>query len=246
MTVATCWMPDQSLREERAARPLGKVLDEWSKTWLVDQRCAIAGGWRPADQERDGCAVLRDSGPWQVSGEKNAVMLIAYAMLGEAERTDLAPADLRLLRRVASEAIDDLAEKLEAILPKHPGVGGGWSDERWILEICLAGKSCLELSLDRSTLSLMVRQTYPARAAAPSLERISTALEGVSVTVAARLGTSNLDLEQIASLEPGDVLLLDQTLGEPLALAVAGRSSPLRCALTQSEEALSLTVCELP
>jgi flagellar motor switch/type III secretory pathway protein FliN len=243
MSAPEIWMPQDSLRQERAVRPVGKLLGEWSTTWLAGQRCEITGGWGPPEEEGDARILLRDSGQWLVLGGKGSIMQIACAMLGEPERTDFTPADLRLLRRVASEALDDLAERLEAALPKHSGMAGR-SDERWAVKVSLAGRPCFELSLDRGALSSLTRQTYRPEAAAMSLDPCSTALDQVAVHVAAHLGSSTLDLGQVANLEPGDVLLLDQVVEEPLVLIVADRKSSLRGALSQSDKALAVTLCE--
>jgi flagellar motor switch protein FliN/FliY len=47
-------------------------------------------------------------------------------------------------------------------------------------------------------------------------------LAGTPVAATARLGTATATMREIASLEPGDILLLDRTAGEPVELVITG------------------------
>jgi hypothetical protein len=242
MKSALSWMPCDSLRQARATRPIDRVLADWSAKWFVTKCSEIVDGWEALG--KSALPILRDTGSWLVSGDRNAILRIARGMLSEADRGDFTPADLRLLRRIGGEALDDLAQRLDAILPRPAGNSGALPGELWVLRIGIGGQTCLELSLDRGALSEMVRQTYSPEMQAASLDGISIALGDVAVPVTGRLGSASLELEQVVNLEPGDILVLDQLVDEPVALVVAERNSPIRCVIAEAGEAQTLTVYE--
>lgn len=244
MNGPVCWMPEESLRLERATGPVRQILADWSARWLTEGRCEAEGTWEP-EGERDGRAPLLQRAGWLVYADKGAVMRIGRAMLGEEQRTDFTPADLRLLRRVAGEALDDLGERLGAMLSWPAGAGEMDSGQPWSLAVSLAEHPCLRLVLDRSDLVQLVRQTFAPGATATLLDTPLSAVADFPVPIAGRLGSASLQVDQIGSLEPGDVLLLDQLVDDPLTLVVAGFDSPLRCAIAEADGVLDLIISEI-
>jgi flagellar motor switch/type III secretory pathway protein FliN len=164
-------------------------------------------------------------------------------MLGEDERPHLTSRDLRLLRRLAGEALDDLVARLEATLPAG-GAGAAGDGARRSLTLAMAGEPLLEVTLDRTDLCLLAQRTFTPRGHRTSLAPAATAFADVAVPVAGRLGRAALAIDQIGALEPGDVLVLDRELDEAVELLVAGRDSPLRCDITERDGAIGLVVRE--
>jgi flagellar motor switch/type III secretory pathway protein FliN len=244
MSTLLCWMPEESLRLERATDPVRQVLADWSAKWLGEGRCEAEGTWE-AEGERDGAGPLLHRAEWLIYADKGAVMRIGRAMLGEEQRTDFTPADLRLLRRIAGEALDDLGERLGAILSWPAGAGEMDSGLPWSLTVSLSEHPCLHLTLDRSDLVRLVRQTFTPGVTATLPDAPLSAVADFPVPVAGRLGSASLQVDQIGSLEPGDVLLLDQLVDDPLTLVVAGFDSPLRCAIAEADGVLDLIISEI-
>lgn len=54
--------------------------------------------------------------------------------------------------------------------------------------------------------------------------RLQKHVESVPVTVTAEMGRTRVPMRDIMTLEPGDVLLLHKTIGDPIALRVDGRT----------------------
>lgn len=54
--------------------------------------------------------------------------------------------------------------------------------------------------------------------------RLHNHLESVPVTVTAELGRTKVPMRDIMTIEPGDVLLMHKTIGDPIALCVDGRT----------------------
>jgi len=244
MTHALPWMPEECLGGPQVARPVARIVSDWARVWFAQTSwdyCADV--WVPEAWPREGWTTLREEGAVALRGGTGAILRIAFAMLGEPECPNLTTRDLRLLRRIAGEALDDLVTRLKADLPV-----GGSSDhqelERWSLAIGVAGDPILHLSLDRVAVCLLARRTFAPVRSVAGLERPTAAVAEVPIPVAGQLGRASLALDQIGSLEPGDILLLDREAEDPIDLLVAGHKSALRCSIIDLDGVLSLKVCE--
>lgn len=233
MGAAIPWLPPGALTGADAARPLAQVITAWSDEWL-------SGGWRPATgftrAAADDWSVLRQGDVADVVGRPKAVLDLAFALLGAKPRGDLTETDLRLLRRIAGDALDDLSERVGRVCPDTASVGG----VRWRLTLGPGEREQLAITLPEAALAAIARRAFRPIARAVTLSSLRTAVADQSIDCAAWLGRAALSVEQFGALEPGDVLLLDQPVGDAVPLAIGGRPSDLMIALADGGATLSL------
>lgn len=236
------WIPTTALRENRVAQPFAAVVGAWAETWFA------TAGWRPADAFDAGVSpdwsVICDEGSFQLQAKPKALLELAFAALGEKPRQGLTDTDLRFLRRLGSRIVDDLARGVGAIAPSGSAAADGPAQPIWRLTIGRGQQAWLAIALSQVTLTAVARASFLSVAAKSPLTSIREALDDVPVPLSGRIGSARLAVEQIGSLEVGDLLLLDESIGAPLHLAVAGRLSNLCFKIDEGGDRLALTMQE--
>lgn len=224
MGAAIPWLPPGALSGESAARPVVAAVAAWSADWL-------GGGWRPAASftraAADDWTAVRQGDVADVIGRPKAVLDLAFALLGVRSRTDLTQADLRLLRRVAGDALDDLSDRVGHVCGDVRASDG----PRWRLKVGPDERGPLAITLPEAALATIARRVFKPIARAVTLSSLRAAVAERSVDCTAWLGRAALSVEQFGALEPGDIILLDQPVGDTVPLAIGGRLSDLMVAL---------------
>jgi flagellar motor switch/type III secretory pathway protein FliN len=239
------WLPDACLRDDRACRRLNQTIAEWSRRWLPHGRWHAIG---PMSQVDDGAddgewSVLRTGGRSTIEGTPGAVLRLALAMLGDDDRSSLSPRDRKFLRRLASQAIDDLIASVDELLPGSDGLAATWVGKPWSLPIGPAAEPLLQVSIATSDLCLLARQAFPQNAVG-ALDSRCSAVADMRVPISVHLGMARMDVAQFDALEPGDVIVLDRSVTSPASLLVAGRLTALPCTVSQQDSALLLHLAE--
>lgn len=239
MNQARPWLPKDVLRGARAAKPFAGAIQGWSDRWFPGGR-----GWRAAGSFDPaylaGWSVLRQQSEFELLGRPKAMLELGFALLGQAPRQNLTESDTRLLRRLAAKALDDLATSLEAVLPPPSGGASAQGGEAWQLTIGTGNQSWLALALSPAIIAAVARNGFPAKRAKSPLDAPLDTVADVRVTMAGRIGSARLSIEQIDTLAVGDILLLDQHMGEPAELAVAGQPSGLFFAIANTDDRITL------
>ena len=242
LTSPQVWMPDACLRHERAIQPIAAVLAGWESKWFGRTIWNAAGPWSPEARSSGSWTTLRDEARIAIRGGPDSILRMAFAMLNEPAHPNLSARDLRLLRRLSNEALEDLLASVETTLPARKSPAPG--QDCWTLEITLDGEPILEISINRADLSFLARRGFTPVQTTKALAPVPSAVANVSVSVAAQLGRTSLDIDQIQSLEPGDILLLDQPVEEPITLIVAGLETALRGTIREGSGIMEFVMCE--
>lgn len=231
---ATCqaWLPPLALLDGALADRLTASVRSWESKWfshgkLASFRVGMGGSTQTAHIVR-----ASECGGVLLSCGDDDLLALACLLL----RLPRAPAkfkkeDLRLLRRVALECLDNLfAGGCEVAGNCVPGEREQAVFEQAELDVALsatlrvnglARPIALHLSQDaavrgRKALIGQPREPKP-------LQPRSAALDRQQITVSARVGWGEVGLAELHALEPNDVILLDIGPGEDLVLHVNGR-----------------------
>lgn len=244
MTSPIPWMPREALCGERAAQPLARMIAEWSETWFPG-----GGEWAAAhafQSPRPGdWSILRQEASFNLVGKPKAMIDLAFALLGEHPREELTETDLRLLRRLAARAVDDLGARIETCLSPAACAVDPVVQANWHLGIGPAGRSVLAVGVSQPTLVAIGRTAFaPVRNSPPLLVAARDAIDSVELPTAGRIGTARLSVEQIDAVAVGDILVLDEGAGARVQLIVAGRPSNLFFAIDEIGDRLTLTMQE--
>jgi flagellar motor switch/type III secretory pathway protein FliN len=214
------------------------ALRGWSQHWGVAASCTST----PAD---DGAPALASASSWLVEhGAQPAVRLAWPGRLHDAlgrtlYRLASAPGPGTLAAESVRHVADDLLRRLAE----------AWFVARWDADAVAADTASTGAVPTRLQALVDVQLTVagtplaasvPAlrmRAAGATAQRPLTpaatvaAFAGVQASVEAVVGRAELSLGEVAQLQPGDVLLLDTRLLDPISLGVAGGATALPAAL---------------
>jgi flagellar motor switch/type III secretory pathway protein FliN len=244
------WLPVSALGGGTIGRLLGEAVSRWSDCWLVDRERVVIGAIAEFSAiGADGAETLIADDGLAIRSTEQARIGLARLMLG-ASSGEKAPtaADRDVLRQLAERCLNDLRQRLAAALGFS---GGEWRTEHepiplaqaQIYPIGIAGKEpLLELTLSRALAVRAIKRAAAPGAHRSALRPLSDALAGQEVAVSAALGRSELSLNDLAALAPGDVLVLDRDVGAPAPLAVNGTASGGRATIEEAGGALRLTI----
>lgn len=220
------------------------ALRGWSQHWGVEASCVSTA----ADESTPAPAT---ESSWLVEhGAQPAVRLAwpgrLHDALGRAlYRLASAPGPGTLAAESVRHLADDLLRRLaeawfvgrwDAVADPADGPVASAVPRRWL------GLVDVQLTVAGTTLAACVpalRMRAASAAAARPLTPAATvaAFAGVQASVEAVVGRAELSLGEVAQLQPGDVLLLDTRLLDPISLGVAGGATALHVALGRRDGA---------
>ena len=239
--MAQAWLPRSALEGERAAAPFVSAVRDWTSTWFLGPGWRPAGAFSPA--EAGEWSVLREDGMTSLLARPGALLDLAFAILGHQPRGDLTDADKRLLRRLASRALDDLHARIVALFPdglrKLAHARGG---ARLALGIGSQMDEGLAITVDSASLAALTRAAYAPSGTPARLSSRREAVMGETVRIEAMLGRASLAIQQIDTLEPGDIVMLDTSAGGSVQLVIDGTPSTIAFALGESADRVTLTL----
>jgi flagellar motor switch/type III secretory pathway protein FliN len=98
------------------------------------------------------------------------------------------------------------------------------------------------IAAEEALVARWIRNALPPPPARSALATIAHALADQQIAVSAAVGRCRISTSDLAELAPGDVLILDQTLGEPVALAVNRQPNAMRGIVHRADDHLQFVV----
>lgn len=214
------WLPQTVFDDPRMVDALTDPVREWSLKWfgaaetVKFERCAeshdLSGprglsGWRP-------CA----AGIWLAWDDRIALRLARQALALGHTRPKTTAEDERLLLRYAERMAGELAEAMQhrfgpAETDAETAIG---------MKFALQGSDgAFRLLVAHGALVALRKQLCPAWIPrTPAATRLSILLAGVPIEIEASFGAASLSALDLRQLAIGDVIVLERTPDEPLAL----------------------------
>lgn len=251
------WLPKEALDAAPVRAAVAGAVDDWSSAWFGERPFGEAsftnyGGADAPAAPGAGWLVHRAAVAIGCAADRLEALVgcALGAKPGQAPTTEM---DRELFGGFAQRLIGDLAQKVEQALridgaPQVPPVQA----ERPLEPL---GGLAVELPDGRGR--LWVALAIPLQAvvrflkAAASRARprpglgggMGQALRASAVVVEAVLGEAELALAELRGLAPGDVIVLDASVGRPAMLTLAGGEAPVgRGSLGECDGRLSLTL----
>jgi flagellar motor switch/type III secretory pathway protein FliN len=215
------------------ANALGRVR-LWNKRWFKspkDVAVKVAAGGR--EVAGNSFAWGTACGGLALGLEKDTLLRTACTLLNIRKLPGKpSAADLRLLHAVSEACIRDLLSEVVAGLRLSKEVSaialpafrelGREAVMRLVISIPILSKS-IEVYLDQDV-AVSARKAQMAPAREPrTLGAMKSAVDAQEINVGACIGWGRAPLAELSSLEPDDVLILDEALGKDLALLINGR-----------------------
>lgn len=237
------WLPPGCLTSRRAIKPIEKAVNEWASEWFHANPWQVLGTWDAVSTQAMGqWATIRNAALLQIKGRAKALQTLALAILQIKPQPKYTDCDLRLMRRLASRALDDLLARIEGSIGiagasayTHPANSNFYS-----LLIGAVGGAQLAIECAEAHLVHMVRSTYPRAASYPPLIAVDQSYNEQILRVAAHLGKASITVEQLAELEVGDTLVLDLSSNSAASLLVEDRIADLPVSLAEKGSRITL------
>ncbi len=255
MSEVRAWLPDSALTGETLGAAVGSAVDGWAMAWLGRRSFWTTGLVSAGDaQPAEDLSTRRLHG---AQLELRSSSQLADALVGQAldAGTTLpagTEADRRLMALFGAEMLGDLIDRIEKTLDpditsRPQPVGYATPGRESAIDITLT----VDQHVDAVHLSLPVPLAITAykrltagqaRSPRPLVLPLS-AVGPAPVRIAAILGSAKLTLDQLGSLAPGDVLILDRALDAGADLTVAGSVEPFATVpVAAADNCLTLTL----
>lgn len=237
MEQARDWLPDTAFTEEIVGQVLRDSISSWSKRWFADAQVDVAAVRLGHVNKRmaQGLHVQGRSCEAELSGRGKRALLEA-ALGVDLSGMTLTESDHRILDRFAMAAADDLVAALDSL--------GDGAREGSILSatLSLAGVEMAVLELPAAFLIPQIRKNSgPARKPAHPPKSRSEALRLVPIKAEGYLGRAELTLDDLQGLAIGDVIVLENSLKDPVELRMpGGRQCIGRGKLVRTVESVSI------
>ena len=256
---AATWLPIGIVMRDDVRFVVGAAVEQWSKVWFSRVRLRL-GVVKPV---APGMRGYGDEGGWRAPGSAVAInssprataRLADWALDAglEASRAGPTATDSRLLALFESRLIDDLALRVDRALgivrgsdnaapagdDPLRGRGGG------LFPICdESGSRLFWMAAPFEPLADLCRRSLAPRSArATPLIARRAALASQTVTIEASLGEVELTLNELQNLAPGDVLVLNRGLSDPIDIRRSGQNTVVaRARMIQDEGHLALAL----
>lgn len=254
------WLPIQALANDQILASISAAVTKWTGLWfgtakfdLIDVEASY--DYHPLNVRCE-TAQRYGGGLWLVNYEACAQKLALLAL--DAGSKNFAPTagDQHLLSAFGKSIVDDFANMISHELgfehSQYPDKA--WTAAHGSLRLGLASAS---VSADLDTLMTLVIEG-PALVAfrkrlivADPVERGAlsdrkSAVVRTPCTCSARFGFAKLGKSDFVGLEPGDVIMLDQLIDEPIDLTLSTTGHLVAKASPKfDEDRLIMTMCEL-
>jgi flagellar motor switch/type III secretory pathway protein FliN len=225
---ARAWLPKDAFSLEAVGACLSGPLSAWAERWFVRTPAAVAAvrageptAAAPAPQSLN---IEGVNAALELSGRGKRRLLEAALDIDLADQP-LSEGDRRLLDAFAQKIAQDLVSALDETLSIDDD---GATGAPVVSTIAVGGHDVFSLLVSDHVLAPLIKARVvdscpPAR---PLIRRIE-ALKRTKLNAHGFLGRAELGLDELESLNVGDVLVLDRALAEPVELRLAGRETAM-------------------
>jgi flagellar motor switch/type III secretory pathway protein FliN len=246
------WLPDGAIEQGARNVPLRQAVADWSGRWFAHGKLAVAADATPA-----GAIDTRGGRVWESPG--GLAMVVAPAsddrlislMFGAApDQAELTAGDRDALDACVGACFGDLRTQVGRVFrldgnspwrsASSPAldVGRWWT---WQVEDD-RGLSMALIAAEEALIARWVRNALPPPPAQARLGSIAHALADQQIVVSAAVGRCRMSTSDLAGLALGDVLVLDQSLDQPVSIAVNRRPKAMRCVVHRTDDHLQFVV----
>lgn len=242
------WLPQGALLHHEVRSALQSLIGDWSARWfsnltlqpssLVERR----GSDPTADQDwlplpgRARVACSFESGRW----------IVEQALQAPFEAPPATPKDAQLMDAVLDRMLLDLQDSLDRTFGAATSSS---ASKQPVLEVAVAdgtGADRLWVGVPAEDLAVWLRRKLQPAAQRAPLTPLAQTLSAEPIRIEARLGDASLTLDDLATLQPGDVVVLDHALDEPIRLTLPrGDQDIAQAQLTEINGDRALVLTEL-
>lgn len=228
------WIPDGAISASAVLGPFDAAADAWNERWFHDfslRRRRVNFG-----ASLSAVAPVVSTARLDLRLSSAAPMaLLSGAMNEDVSRVELSDLDWTVLEKLRLEMLEDLMHALDAALAGDSVSDTVRSvDTSGAVSIELADPSGRVLATVDTTRAILARvrlNALPSARRRPnrSLVSLKAAIARTPVRLEVRLGSTAIPLPEARRLSPGDVIILDRELDQPLDLAASLTGPTVAC-----------------
>jgi hypothetical protein len=234
------WLPKDAITGDIATAALSNHLARWGEPWFGARKISVARLRR--DEVVPHASVLETRGTAasvEIAGDRKRRLLEALLDidLTQEMRTE---GDNHVLDALLAEVSAELVGALDEL---SAGTSVSPDEDNNVRATITAGaREILDIIVPEAALVPLIKAQIGIAPAANRAFAVRTAgLKGMRVTARATLGHAELSVADVRGLAPGDVLVLDRSLNQPVELCLAeGGSVFARGVLRKSETGISI------
>ncbi|MEH3123283.1 MAG: FliM/FliN family flagellar motor C-terminal domain-containing protein [Sphingomonas phyllosphaerae] len=235
------WLPAAAIARAVDDVPVRRVVAEWAAAWFVGASPKVRPASGPVEMPVAGTSWASEGLVLTIGAEMDEVL---GDLVFGAIPPDATTGDRTAIASVVAACLGDL----RARLAKAIGSGAAWAGDveparRWQWRVDVGRAAALHVAVEEAWIVRRACAALPQAAAVP-LVPLADALASQRIDVAALVGRSRLTTVELAQLADGDVVVLDRALDAAAPLAVDGVAGPLRCAIVEHDDHLTLTLVD--
>lgn len=219
------WLPDDALVAPSFLASIDARVAAWSTRWFGDR--ALGRYDKPGSPAKLAMGQIArhgwhrfGPGIWIDWGEQTAQTVALHAV----DRADLHPKlsedDEQLLALLGEKIAGDLAAGLARPSAPISADTRDSPDQGLAFKLCSTSQAVnLSISLDRTLLAELRKQQFPPwRPPVTEYRPLAAALAEVPVAFEVALGSVRMSLLEFEGIEPGDTIVLERRISDPIAL----------------------------
>lgn len=239
----TPWLPPGALEAAFARIDLSAPLVAWSAHWLGHGPIGVAGGWHETKLADEGTVLQHGDGKVGLWLAPDLRTTLQVRMFGSPPYGAVLTSDDRdMLDQAVDACIHDLCLRICGALGLNDDASWRRGGPGSAYRTCPVGKS-LAITVSTGLAVQRFKAAMPAPRPGTALAaRLDEALSGSTVTVGARIGACQLNLAELGTLTPGDVIALDGSVTKPVQITIDDTCTSLPCLLVAEQDDLTLVL----
>lgn len=243
------WLPAAAHDRLTLADDIAGVVSVWSEQWWSIGQLRLD---RPPSADTQPAAGLS----WRkvASGLAIGVQDRAFltGLLGEpVPEAPCTPADEKLLDALRDAAVGDLRQRMLKILQLNPAEAFSprTARDHEVVRpfsgtiVSAVGESVLGFSIAADAIVRLIKGDLPPLSVRPPLDRLVSAVEVQRLSLAVSVGRCPISVRDLRGLAPGDVLILETAVDQPLPIIIDGAATRVASGhLSRSDSGLALTL----
>lgn len=238
------WLPAAAIARAVGDVPVRRVVAEWAVAWFVGASPTVRPASGPVEMPAAGASWTSDGLVLTIGAEVDEVL--GNLVFG-AIPPDATTGDRIAIASVVAACLGDLRARLAKAIGGANVAAWRAGDvepaRRWQWRVDVGRAAALHVAVEEAWIVRRACAALP-QAAAVALVPLPDALASQRIDVAALVGRSRLTTVELAQLADGDVVVLDRALDAAAPLAVDGVAGPLRCAIVEHDDHLTLTLVD--
>lgn len=246
------WLPAEAMAGEAVRSALDAAVRQWSSRFLGRSALGVdmlKPSRRLANERYDGAEWRSLSAYVAVSASSQAVSRLGQLAFGVLSHVTQTEHDRLLSKVFEKKLLLSLAEAIETalgIVGDRPATNAIPADASGGVALISdqSGARVLHLAISsRALIPFCKRSLAPAPRARRPLKDLASALSPTEVVVEASLGRAEVSLDDLRSISPGDVIVLDRALDQPVEIHIKGAGGHVAQArLIEIEGRMALTL----